>query len=118
MTGLSSRLLTVDWLGCFCLGNHGSKCLGVADGEISEHLAVEQDICLAQAKDQLAVGKTILAGTSINPGYPQTAQVALAIFPVSRGVPHALEARFVRAADQAMPAAKLTFCKLENSLVA
>src|SRR2546423_12461132 len=55
-----------------------SEGLGIADGDVGQHLAVELDLGHAQAVHELAVAHALLAGGGIAAPDPQAAALALA----------------------------------------
>src|SRR3954452_14713105 len=68
-----------------------SEGLGVAHGDVGQHLAVELDLGQAQAVHQLAVAHALLAGGGVDPLDPQAAELALAVLAVAVGVGAGLE---------------------------
>src|SRR3954449_11772805 len=68
-----------------------SEGLGVADGDVGQHLAVELDLGQAQAVHQLAVAHALLAGGGVDALDPQAAELALAVIVVPVGVGAELE---------------------------
>src|SRR3954470_20453983 len=68
-----------------------SEGLGVAHGDVGQHLAVELDLRQAQAVHQLAVAHALLAGGGVDPLDPQAAELALAVLAVAVGVGAGLE---------------------------
>src|SRR5215207_8128479 len=63
-----------------------SERLGVADGDVREHLAVELDAGLLQAVHELAVAHALLAGGGVDAHDPEPAEVALLVAAVAVGV--------------------------------
>lgn len=59
------------------LRDEGLEALGVVNGDLGEHLAVERDACLRKAFDEPAVGRAVLAGRRIDAGDPERAELAL-----------------------------------------
>src|SRR3954465_13360392 len=74
-----------------------SEGLGVADGDVGQHLAVELDLGQAQAVHQLAVAHALLAGGGVDALDPQAAELALAVLAVTVGVRARLEQLLLRA---------------------
>src|SRR3954463_14018548 len=68
-----------------------SEGLGVADGDVGEHLAVELDLGQAQPVHQLAVAHALLAGGGVDALDPQAAELALAVLAVAVRVRAGLE---------------------------
>src|SRR5215210_6931367 len=60
--------------------------LGVAHGDVGQHLAVQLDAGQLQAVHERAVAHALLAGGGVDAGDPQAAEVALAVAPVAIGV--------------------------------
>src|SRR4026208_82487 len=58
----------------------------IAHRELREHLAVERDLGLVQAGDQLAVRKPLLARRRVDANDPQLAERALLVLAVAVGV--------------------------------
>src|SRR4051812_49918972 len=59
--------------------------LGVAHGDVSQHLAVELDAGELQAVDEGAVAHAVLARSGVDADDPQAAEVALAVAAVAGG---------------------------------
>src|SRR3954462_8081489 len=79
-----------------CLGKTSER-LGVADGDVREHLAVELDAGDLQAVHELAVRHALLAGGRGDADDPQAAEVALLVAPVAIRVGVGLEQRLLGA---------------------
>src|SRR3954453_15296246 len=60
-----------------------AKGLGVAHGDVGEHLAVHLDAGLVEAVDEFGIGHALLARGGVDAGDPQAAEVALAGAPVA-----------------------------------
>src|SRR3979409_2479245 len=73
-----------------------SERLGVADGDVGQHLAVELDLGQLQAVHQLAVAHALLAGGGVDALDPQAAELALAVLAVAVGVGARLEQLLLR----------------------
>ncbi len=58
----------------------------LADGKIGQNLAVQSNACLAQAKHQLGIGKTVFTSTGIDTQDPQLAKFALAELTAGIGI--------------------------------
>ena len=71
--------------------------LGVAHGDVGQHLAVQLDAGQRQAVDELRVAHAVLARGGVDAGDPQAAEVALAVAPVAVGVGVRLHQRFLGA---------------------
>ena len=67
-------------------GNDGLEGLGIVDGEVGEHLAVDFDAGLVEAAHQLRVREAFEAGGSVDALNPQCAEVALLVAAVAEGV--------------------------------
>src|SRR3954452_2331701 len=74
-----------------------SEGLGVADGDVGQHLAVELDLSQAQAVHQLAVAHALLARGGVDPLDPQAAELALTVLAVTVRVGAGLEQLLLRA---------------------
>src|SRR4051794_37735063 len=74
-----------------------SEGLGVADGDVGEHLAVELDLGELQTVHELAVGEALLARRGVDALDPQAAELALAVLAVAVGVRARLEELLLRA---------------------
>src|SRR5215211_5104838 len=72
-----------------------SERLGVADGDVGEHLAVELDAGLAQAVHELAVAHALAASGGVDTHDPEAAKVALAVAAVAVGIGVRLEQRLL-----------------------
>src|SRR4051794_1528528 len=68
-----------------------SEGLGVADGDVGKHLAVELDLGELQAVHELAVRQPLLAGGCVDALDPEAAELALAVLAVTVGVGARLE---------------------------
>src|SRR5690349_23402419 len=71
--------------------------LGVAHGDVGQHLAVELDPGQLEAVDEGAVVHAVLARGGVDAGDPQAAEVALAVAAVAVGVGIGLHDRFLGA---------------------
>src|SRR6478736_2373207 len=69
--------------------------LGVADGDVGQHLAVELDAGQLEPVDEHAVAHAVLAGGRVDADDPQAAEVALAVAAVAVGVGVGLHDRFL-----------------------
>src|SRR3954466_407810 len=74
-----------------------SEGLGVAHGDVGQHLAVELDLRKLQAVHELAVGEALLARRGVDALDPQAAELALAVLAVAVGVGARLEELLLRA---------------------
>src|SRR5215212_5749350 len=70
--------------------------LGVADGDVGQHLAVEFDLGLAQAVHELRVAHPLAAGGRVDARDPEAPEVALLVAPVAVGVRVGLEQLLLR----------------------
>src|SRR5436305_14437853 len=68
-----------------------SERLGVANGDVGEHLAVELDLGQPQAVHELAVAHALLAGGRVDALDPEPAELALAVLAVAVRVRARLE---------------------------
>lgn len=87
LTGAGLRLRDL----CQSGFNHFSKSLGIVHSDISQHLAIDNDLISAHPGDETAVSRSVQAGSSINTGDPKTAQVAFAIAAVIIGIPLSMQ---------------------------
>src|SRR5215207_143435 len=60
-----------------------SERLGVADGDVREHLAVELDACLLETMHELAVAHALLTGGGVDAHDPEPAEVTLLVAAVA-----------------------------------
>ena len=58
--------------------HHRSECSRVADGQVSQHLAIDLDIGLFDAVHQTTVGCAVQTGSRIDARNPQFTQITLA----------------------------------------
>src|ERR1700690_3267269 len=84
VAGSGSRRLAGD------LGKTSER-VGVAHGDVGEHLAVELDAGQLEAVHQLRVAHAVDPCGGVDAGDPQAAEVALAVAPVAVGVGVCLE---------------------------
>src|SRR5262245_27019066 len=94
------------------------KRAGVAHGEIGQDLAVEVDVGLLQALDELAVTQALRADGRIDADDPQAAEPALALLSVPRRVGERVEQGFAGRLDQPRTRALAAFRVLQEALVA
>src|SRR6266481_5000469 len=57
------------------LGDRG-KCLRVCDGDVRQHLAVQEDVRLLQPRDEARVRNAVDAGRRVDPRDPERAEIA------------------------------------------
>src|SRR3954469_17966348 len=74
-----------------CALGKTSEGLGVADGDVGQHLAVELDLRELQAVHELAVRQALLARGGVDALDPQAAELALAVLAVAVRVGARLE---------------------------
>ena len=74
-----------------------SEGVGVAHGDVGEHLAVELDAGQLEAVHELRVAHAVLARGGVDARDPQAAEVALAVAPVAVGVGVGLQQRLLGA---------------------
>src|SRR5271154_2367036 len=74
-----------------------SERVGVAHGDVGEHLAIELDAGQGQAVHELRVAHAVDARSGVDAGDPQPAEVALAVAPVAVGVRVGLQQRLLGA---------------------
>ena len=91
--------------------------LGIAHGEVGQHLAVHGDAGFAEAVHEGAVGQAVLSRRSIDTQYPQPAQVAPALPTTTISVVEAVNHGLVRHLVAAATRPVLAFRPLEHLLV-
>ena len=64
----------------------GLECLRIIHREVGESFAVERNVLLCQIAHQDRVGHSVLAGTRVDTGDPQAAEVSLFSLSVAVGV--------------------------------
>src|SRR5436305_1713263 len=79
-----------------CLGESAER-LGVAHGDVGQHLAVQLDARGAQAVHELRIAHSVLAGRRVDARDPQATEVALAVAAIAVGVGLGLEQRLLGA---------------------
>ena len=94
----------------------GLESLGVVEGEVGEHLAVDFDAAGRQLVDELAVVHAILAHGSVDTDNPQAAELALLVSSVAISVSLTLFVRVLRHSPHILPSAELTFGLLQDFL--
>ena len=75
--------------------------LWIADGDFGQDLAVELDVLALHAVDQLAVADTVFAGSVVDTGNPQSAEIAFAVAAVAIGVAERLDNTLLRKTEAA-----------------
>jgi len=70
--------------------DEGFEALGIPDGHIGQDLAVQLNITLTQGMHELRVTHAVLPGRGVDPGDPETAELALALAPIPIGIPQGL----------------------------
>src|SRR5690606_25281957 len=100
-----------------CLGNNGSKRRFVVHSQIGQHTTIERDISLFQAGNQLAVGYTFSTRLSIDPGNPQSAEIALFVATVTIGILTGLDNSLFGHTEYTRTGTVITFCGFQNLLV-
>jgi len=94
----------------------GLECLGVVDGEVGEHLAVDFDAGLVQESHQLAIAETLHAGSGIDTLNPQGAEVALLGATVAEGVGETLLPSVLGNGPHVLACTKVTSGQTQNFL--
>src|SRR4051794_3019547 len=94
-----------------------SKRPGIANCQIRQDLAVDLDIGLLQAGDELAVRQAVLAGRCIDPDDPQLAHLALALLAIAGRIGKGVKERLTRRLDEARLGALPTLGVLVEALV-
>src|SRR4051812_19459234 len=90
----------------------------VADREVGQDLAVDLDVSLLQARDELPVGDPILAGRGVDADDPELSHLALALLPVAGRVGHRVQQCLASRLDQARLRALAALRVLHEALVA
>src|SRR5829696_5283574 len=88
--------------------------LGIAHGDVGQHLAVQLDPRQAHPVDELRVGHAVLPRGRVDAGDPQAPEVALAVAAVAVGVLIGLEDRFLGALVVRVRLAAVALGLLEN----
>lgn len=105
--------MVAGWLlGCGL--DHFGECGGIADGHLSQHLAVEANVSLLQAVGQLAVAEAALARGCVDASNPQTTEVTLTAAAIAVGIPQCLHDLLVSGAEQLGMRADVALGQLEN----
>ena len=78
--------------------NELRKAGGIVHSQVSEHLAVDFDVLLLQAVDERRIAHAVQAGSSVDTGDPQAAEIALAEFTSDERVTQAAGNLFFRGA--------------------
>ena len=105
--------MLAGWLlGCGL--DHFGKCGGIADGHLSQHLAVEANVSLLQAVGQLAVAEAALAGCCVNASNPQATEITLATAAIAVRIPQRLHNLLVCGAEELGVRADVAFSQLED----
>src|SRR5215217_3588122 len=92
----------------------GRENRGGRDGHVRQHLAVQADLRLRQAGDQLRVRQADRASRRVDADDPQAAEVPLALHAVAAGVVQGALNRLVRPTEAVLPAATETLGKLQD----
>src|SRR5688572_29144753 len=87
------------------------------DGELAEHLAIDRDPVLGQAKDEPAVLDIALRASGGDPRDPEPSEVPLLRPSVAKGVLPRLHHLLVGAAENVLLATPITGGRLHNFLV-
>lgn len=87
--------------GLFILGgfDDGFEGFGFVDGQFGQDFAVQSDVSLFEAGDQLGIGGAIQAGGGVDAGVPELPKGALAILAVAGGVLQAFSDGLTAALD-------------------
>ena len=94
--------------------HHTGEAGGVHHGHLCQHFAVDAHISLFEATDQTAVAHTVHASCGIDPGNPQTAEVALAPAPIAVGVAQSLHDPLIGGAEEGSVTALEATSQTEN----
>jgi hypothetical protein len=88
--------------------------IGIKDSHVGQNLTVQLDISLIETTDQFAVGHAVNAGSGVDPGDPQTAEITFTNLAVTIGIRkgpiNSLSSRTV----QAMTASDITSGQLQD----
>jgi hypothetical protein len=82
--------------------NHGFESFRVTHGQIGQHFSIDPNVSLFHTMNQPAVGRPILPSRRVDPGYPQTPQIAFAGPSIAVGIPQALHHRLIRSFKETM----------------
>ena len=97
----------------FCDFGNLAERLRVANCNVGQHLAIQNNVGFLQTSDQAAVGNSIEPGCCVNSGDPQLAQFALAYAAVAECIPQSGEHGFISAAIQLAASEDVTFRTLQ-----
>src|SRR5690606_27171809 len=92
--------------------------LGILDGDLAEHLAVQVHTRKAQAVDELAVASVPHPARGVDTRDPQATEVALAVTTVAVGVAAGADDRFLGALEVAATGSVIPAGLAENAVAA
>jgi len=98
--------------------HHRGEGAGIDHSELGKHFAVDPHIGFLEATDQAAVAHAIEASGGIDPGDPETTEIALATTTVAVGVAEGLHHPLIRGAEEGAVAAAETAGKAKDLVAA
>ena len=96
-------------------GNDGLEGLGIVDGEVGEHLAVDLNAGLVKAAHQLRVREAFEACSCVDALNPQCAEVALLVAAVAEGIGQTFFPSVFGNGPNVLTCAIVAACKFQNS---
>ena len=84
--------------------------LGVVDSEVSQHLAVDLDVCLVEFAYELRVAHTLHACSSVDTLNPQRAEVALLLTTVGESIGETLLPSILSYGPHVLAGTKVAAC--------
>ena len=109
-------IVTITRFGLLHLVNDSLESLGIVEGEVGKHLAVDLDASLRQLVDELAVVHVVLAYGGVNTHNPQATELALLVSSVAISVGLTLFVRVFRHSPDIFSCAELTFGLFQDFL--
>src|SRR5690606_15916920 len=100
-----------------CFFDKRSKRRFFVDGLYVLNLTVAFSVSLNHAGNQTAVGQTILTGTSVDTGNPQSTELTLALLAVTVGILTSLDDRLLGNPEHTRTCTVVTFGEFQNLLV-
>jgi hypothetical protein len=104
--------------GSFGFQAQGGEAGGILDSDIGQNFAVQGDLGTAEAIHEAAVGKAVQAGSRVDAGDPQLAELTLFISAVAVSIAERLHYCLVGNFEKLALMAEIAFGELENFLVA
>ena len=88
---------------------------GINDGDVGEHLTVENDVRLLETVDELAVGRALGAAGGVDTHRPEAAVLTLFLLASFVGVDVGIVNGIVRCADALGAGTVETFCTFQDA---